>query len=62
MTLHNKQRYSLAVSTDRVGVCAKNKQVTFMIIYDYGRLLVSAACAPSETARSLIAVHHKLSE
>ena len=38
MTLDIKQRYTVAVLTDRVGVCAKTKQLSFMIIYDDGRL------------------------
>jgi len=47
MTLDIKQRYTLAVSMDRVGVCAKTKQLSFMIIYDDGRLVREgfAACA-----------------
>jgi len=31
MTLDIKQRYTVAVSTDRVGVWAKTKQLSFMI-------------------------------
>ena len=47
MTLDIKQRYTVAVSTDRVVVCAKTKQLSFMIIYDDGRLGCQgfAACA-----------------